>query len=478
MKLLVSFLANVGAAINFSAVEVAVLLMDRGSTLEESAWAMSVLDSLVFVGCIVGMLAFGFVGDLFGRLRSLRATMGLAIMGVCLSFAPFDAPARLEITLCCSRFLVGVGTGGIYPLSAAIAYERGSSSAEESIGPELSVALSNFGQPIGCCLLFVVALAFVLSDSFTSQAKWRFVLFLGALPFIAASLLTLRLDDDHDHRDENKKKPLFKGGEKVQQDIEEPSLAELIITRRDVRRAVVGAGGTWFVYNVYSYGVVTYYPQLASSIVGHDNVAVLAANVTASAAAVAAAGLSLILIDRYGARQSILLGCASGAAYCAALLVVHRVAGVGPVHKSFALWLFIILRGFIQLPGIGVFTLPNTIFATRVRSRAQGLSAAIGKVGAIVGSALFPAIFRRGGLSLILAVTATLFVVDGIVCASSFRKTKGQRRDASCFTLYGGLKKHKTTVLVPGVTILRRDSTDDDKFDEVDPLLAVDSSLR
>lgn len=456
---MVSFFANVGAAINFSSVEVAVLLMENGERFEASEWVMSVLDSLVFFGCTLGMLLFGYMGDLFGRLRAMRATCCLGVFGIIIALAPFNGLA-LEATLCSSRFLVGVGTGGIYPLSAAIAYERFSSGG----GSEGSVALANFGQPLGCLVLFLCASALAVTNV-TNQAKWRCVLLLGALPFLVAAALTLGLDDDDSDQiddDDDKRRRIHE----VRVVKKRGSLWTQLEKSDDVRWAMAGAGGTWFVYNVYSYGIITYYPQLAASILGErNNEAILAANVAASAASIATAAISLVEIQNGGARESILLGSALGTVYCGSLCVVHKVAGVGADHhRSLALWLFIILRGFIQFPGIGIFTLPNTIFDRSVRSRAQGLAAAIGKLGAILGSALVPALLRHGGLAFVLFVTAFLFAVDGVWCAFLTPSSSSAFRLLPTTTSH----HHDASSKVISVGDGRAASSDD-----VDPLLAT-----
>ena len=78
---MVALLANAGAAMNFSTIEIAVMLMGDAEGLTRG-WEMSLLDSLVFAGCILGMLGFGYVGDLVGRVAGLRAACFVSIFGV------------------------------------------------------------------------------------------------------------------------------------------------------------------------------------------------------------------------------------------------------------------------------------------------------------------------------------------------------------------------------------------------------------
>ena len=94
-KVMVALLANAGAAMNFSTIEIAVMLMGDAEGLTRG-WEMSLLDSLVFAGCILGMLGFGYVGDLVGRVAGLRAACFVSIFGVVASSAtPMDTEVEV-----------------------------------------------------------------------------------------------------------------------------------------------------------------------------------------------------------------------------------------------------------------------------------------------------------------------------------------------------------------------------------------------
>lgn len=390
-KLMISTLANIGVAINFASIEVAILLMRHGERLE-SSWTMSVLDSLVFVGCIFGMLAFGYVGDVLGRIVGLRVAMVVAIVGIAASLSPLVSPTQLETVLMCSRFVVGVGCGGCYPLSAALAYER----EHEAKMAELSVAVANFGQSVGSLVLYLVALA-LYAFPVSSAALWRIVLLVGALPFALAVGLTYSLRVE---RQEGK--------------ATETPLADSLLS--PLRQTLAGAALTWFAYNTYAYGIITLAPQLSATILGDDTLTNLGSNLAASIAAVFAAALSLGYIKRYGARNSVIVGAAASAVYGIALSAVYAYDAASP---AMFLWLFVALRGLIQWPGIGVFTIP-TVFPKTIRSRAHGVASALGKLGAILGSATYPLILDAefGGLTAVLWFTAFACAATSAICAS------------------------------------------------------------
>lgn len=419
-KLLIATLANVGAAVNFSSIEIAILLMRHGQDVwEKTSWTMSVVDSLVFVGCIFGMLSFGWIGDVMGRLAGLRLTMIVAVVGILASLAPLESPGQMKATLMCSRFVVGVGCGGCYPLSAALAYER----EKDPKLAELSVAVANFGQPVGNVALYVVALALFATPGL-GKPVWRVVLLFGALPFVAAILLTLSLTEDAGGSDRRQPAALFCAKENEFPSTKATttptvatteSLAQCFFKQPSLRTALAGACLTWFAYNTYTFGIVTFYPQLSAAILGDNTLAVLASNLAAGSAAVLAAALSLAHIKRSGARSSVISSTAISAVYAALLCTFYSI----DANRRVFLWLFILLRGLIQWPGIGVFAIPNTFFPRSVRSRTHGIASAVGKLGAILGSASYPYILNSGGgFFPVLALTSVACAATSLVCAT------------------------------------------------------------
>jgi MFS family permease len=142
------------------------------------------------VGAILGQLTFGYVGDCIGRGPALQITMGLSILGALVSaFAvPFgdDQPSVLDF-LAMSRFVLGLGVGGVYPLSATIATE---SSSDGSRGRNASIVFSMQGVAylssplIAWFLLSTVGVPPTGSGNKDPGLAWRLMLGCGALPGI------------------------------------------------------------------------------------------------------------------------------------------------------------------------------------------------------------------------------------------------------------------------------------------------------
>merc|ERR1719331_3803813 len=116
--------------------------------------------------------------------------MALSVLGSLLSaFArPVTSePSSVFLWLSCTRFLLGLGVGGVYPLSATIAAE---SSDEKSRGRTTSLVFSmqgvaNLSVPLLAMLLIAIFGSPKASSFGDDQGwSWRLLLGLGALPGI------------------------------------------------------------------------------------------------------------------------------------------------------------------------------------------------------------------------------------------------------------------------------------------------------
>ena len=153
---------------------------------------VSLASTSCLVGAICGQLTFGYIGDLMGRSRALQLTMALSILGALFSafavpLTPADPPSIFTF-LAITRFFLGLGVGGVYPLSATIAAE--SASSAKTRGTTSSIVFSM--QGIGNVAVPLIALVFVamfgnppdLDDNGPSDLgiTWRLCLGVGALP--------------------------------------------------------------------------------------------------------------------------------------------------------------------------------------------------------------------------------------------------------------------------------------------------------
>jgi PHS family inorganic phosphate transporter-like MFS transporter len=68
----------------------------------------------------------GYAGDVLGRNHAMTLTLSLVTFAAIMSaVAPQGSPDSVYATIIVMRFILGIGVGGIYPLSATKAAEDG-----------------------------------------------------------------------------------------------------------------------------------------------------------------------------------------------------------------------------------------------------------------------------------------------------------------------------------------------------------------
>ena len=149
---------------------------------------VSIAATACLAGAIFGQLSFGYVGDCMGRSSALQVTMALSILGAggsAFAVPLTSEPSSIFYFLALTRFVLGIGVGGVYPLSATIAAE---SSAATDRGRTASIVFSMQGV----ANLIVPLLALLLVDHFGNPPAssfghdpgwaWRLTLAAGAVP--------------------------------------------------------------------------------------------------------------------------------------------------------------------------------------------------------------------------------------------------------------------------------------------------------
>ena len=184
---LVAGLGNFSIQYNYACagIAAAIMLSHRDETgaditpdYPEPHWAKDFLLSIVFVGSVLGMLTMGYLGDLLGNRAALALTNSIAAAGALASALLSWGGARTVWTvIAASRFLLGIGIGGNYPLSAAKAASASGGS------PRLAVqhaARAFFWQGPGGCAPYVLALGLVRLPKTAHVTSLQFRILLGA----------------------------------------------------------------------------------------------------------------------------------------------------------------------------------------------------------------------------------------------------------------------------------------------------------
>jgi PHS family inorganic phosphate transporter-like MFS transporter len=94
-------------------------------TEDVHTWRETVINAMTLLGSIFGMILFGYLADKYGRTRLYGVELVIVVfstIGVASSSAGFNDMNVLG-WLCAWRFVMGVGIGAEYPLSAVITSE-------------------------------------------------------------------------------------------------------------------------------------------------------------------------------------------------------------------------------------------------------------------------------------------------------------------------------------------------------------------
>ncbi|CCG83198.1 Phosphate:H symporter [Taphrina deformans PYCC 5710] len=454
-------------------------------------------------GTVIGQLGFGALADHLGRKKMygielmviIVATLGLALTAG-------GRATELVGVFIFWRVLLGTGIGGDYPLSAIITSEF---ATVKWRGAMMAAVFANqgWGQLTAGIVALVCTVGF--KDSISSggtscnarcqvalDKSWRIIYGFGAVPACAALYFRLTipetirytLDVEGDETTATKDAIQYVSGSMgaAKLTVDEEAAA---MRNRQVRnptappkaswsdffrhyskwrngKVLLGCAGSWFVLDVAFYGL-----GLNTSIIltaigyaapANKHVYDTIYNQGVGNIILSCAGLipgywfSVLTIDTVGRKPIQLMGFIM-------LTIIFCILGFGynhiPVKGKFALYVF---ANFFQNfgPNTTTFIVPGEVFPTRYRSTSHGISAASGKVGAIVAQVLIGPLRTRGAtatnaspwLNHVMQIFA-LFMFIGIFTTLLIPETKRKTLEELCGEDEYGVNEYDTELKQP-----------------------------
>ena len=386
------------------------------ATLVASQWHLdtshkSWVTGAAILGAFMGAIVFGRIADLLGR-KSVYVTVSI----VMIAGALLSACAPGFGWLVAARFLLGLGIGGDYPVSAVLMSEY---SNRNDRGRLVGLVFSM--QALGLIVGPLVALT-LLESGVSHNVTWRLLLGLGALP--AAGVLWLRTLMPESPRFVAEVRG---DAEKAAADLEAYSAGaasagaaagpagmprasapgRLLELLRDPRmiRLLLGTAGSWLLFDYAYYGNTLSLPTILKEVSPTASVTTQLIWSLAIFLVFALPGyvLAFSFMDRIGHRtlQFIGFGVMAGA-FAVLGLVPPLTAHVAPFLAIFGVSYLFIEFG----PNMTTFVLPSELFPVRARTTGHGISAGVGKLGAFVGVFLVPRLETSIGLRGMLLVAA------------------------------------------------------------------------
>jgi PHS family inorganic phosphate transporter-like MFS transporter len=339
----------------------------------EPVWASETLLSMVFTGTIIGMSLLGYVGDAYGRRIGLLASVTLVLFGslgsALLSWGSSDT---VYLIICIFRLIIGIGVGGMYPNGAALSAEGASEGEDDGE----RVGWSFFWQQPGAMAPGIVAYIMLLippSTPAVTSIQFRIMLALGSIPAAIVWIAAYRLKNDLPDEKSEAKHPFA-----------------VAAAHPQYFKPLAGTTSSWFLWDITCYGTSVFTPAILSAIFVNSSTLSdliwqsLVLNLIATAGVYAA----IIMIKRFGATWIQFWGFLFMASIFALFAVLFIISPTGLEYYKFGTFcLLFFSQGWG--PNLSTYVLPAQLFPSHVKSTFHGLSAAAGKVGAVVGTLLF-----------------------------------------------------------------------------------------
>ncbi|KAG0053873.1 Inorganic phosphate transporter pho84 [Gryganskiella cystojenkinii] len=395
------------------------------------------LKGMASFGTLVGQLVFGYLGDAVGRKKIYGLELMIIILGtLCCAMVGSNAKGSSAIGyLTFWRFVLGVGIGGDYPMSATVTSEWASTGRRGQL-MAIIFSMQGIGNMMASIVTLIVLVIFksaIISDVDYLDIVWRICIGVGCIPAVSTIYLRLTMpespryamDVEHDVEKARQGVARATGLHVSEQRERRPSAVEIVASqtaiaeikkRRSHNRAfavyfshwanvkvLIGTSMTWFLLDIAFYGISLNqsYVLNAMGFVGNGTVYDNLWRTTVGNLIVSLLGFvpgywfSVFLIEKMGRKRIQFMGFGMLTILFIILSTAfHQLKAIVPLFVT----IFTLAQFFFNFgPNTTTFVVPGEVFPTRVRATAHGISAASGKLGAILATFLFNKVVEIGG---------------------------------------------------------------------------------
>jgi MFS family permease len=387
-----------------------------------NALEVSLLSSTALISAALGSLLFGHLADLLGR----KAIYGYELL-ILAAGAIASALAPNILCLLIFRFILGLGIGGDYPVSATLMSEYAN---RRDRGKLITMVFST--QALGLIIGPLIAILLLISG-IGEDLTWRLMFAFGAIPALATFSLRRQIAESprfalsQGNMYEVTRAIALVTQQEAQQDRADhpapstqraniPSMPASISSEHPIFKVmshpswqqafkarhillwIIGTAGTWFLLDIAYYGTTVSTPMVLKLLNEH---ATLITNLLYTLLIFLIAALpgyivAAFMVDKLGRKKIQLLGFAMMTVSYGILFIFPALTTVTvPFLLAYGLSYFFTEFG----PNVTTFAYPAEIFPVWMRSTAHGISAAVGKVGAFIGAFIFPLLLANVNLS-------------------------------------------------------------------------------
>ncbi|EMR10827.1 hypothetical protein PNEG_00973 [Pneumocystis murina B123] len=342
----------------------------------------SLLNSMIFVGNVLGMLVFGYMCDKSGRKISLILASSFLVVFSILSSAAYFKGTNDGIigSLIVYRFFLGIGIGGEYPAGSTTISE---SAQEMSIKRKHSIFI--FLTDFMICMGFMIAafVAYILTLIFTEKRQeviWRILLALGAICPFFLLIARLKMGEPDAYKNYAMKKV---------------NIPYKLVIRKYYKRLIF-ISLVWFIYNFTAYSFGIYFSPLLQSINRQMSLAQIFGWTTfIYLFYIIGSFIGAFMTDYFEPKNVLAFGVFLQGIFG------FLMAGLYLKLKDSVIAFIILYALFMAFgeigPGDNIGNISAKASPTPIRGQFYGICAASGKIGAFVGSYAFNYIIERFG---------------------------------------------------------------------------------
>ncbi|KAI9826582.1 MAG: Plasma membrane permease, mediates uptake of glycerophosphoinositol and glycerophosphocholine [Thelocarpon impressellum] len=347
---------------------------------EYTAAVSTRVSNALLVGQIIGQITIGLTCDYLGRKVAIVSTTLMIVLGGILATAAHGATIDgMFWMMTIARGIVGFGAGGEYPASSASATESANEYTLKQRGP-VFILVTNlplaFGGPLAV-IVFLIVLA-ITTEAHLSTL-WRVCFGIGCLLPLTVFYFRLKMLNSK----------LYRRGA-----IKKSVPYKLVL--RYYWKSLIGTCGAWFLYDFVIFPNGVFSGVIISSVVPDRSIRRTAEyQLLLGSLALPGVLLGAYLCNRLGRKNVMMLGFVG-------YLVFGLIIGIAYDQLTKITPLFIVFYGLMLSsgnlgPGDMLGLLSSESYATAVRGTCYGISAAIGKAGAAIGTEAFLPIQRNLG---------------------------------------------------------------------------------
>ncbi|KAI5459755.1 major facilitator superfamily domain-containing protein [Mariannaea sp. PMI_226] len=391
-------------------------------------------------GIVIGMILFGRLADAFGRRRMYGVELGIIIGAtLCCSLVSSSPSMGSTGLLIFWRIIMGIGIGGDYPLSSVITAEFAPTRWRGAMIAAV-FSMQGLGQVVAAVVALITTVAFKNSYiNVSSEGQcgiecrqaadkaWRIIIGVGAIPACLALYYritipetpryTFDVEKDVEKADADIRAYVSSNSQKTADvsqrertrrntgmalNVPRASWSDLVAFFRQWPnfKMLLGTTLSWFFLDLAFYGLGLN-NNLVLSAVGYGNGKnmydqlhnqAVGLIVLTCAGSLPGYWFAVLTIDTIGRKPLQVIGFLL-------LTVLFCILGFAHSHLSKGAMLGLYIIGqflFNAGPNTTTFIVPGECFPTRYRSTGHGISAAMGKIGAIVAQVISIPIVRHG----------------------------------------------------------------------------------